>query len=75
MLLDGILKGKAYGFVVVDVTSTEQCQKFIDINFGPIFERGEIEFEMLPDFMKTTANKRTFPRKSLLQKMNGNLLF
>ena len=62
-----------YSFAVVDIKATEKCQKFINLNFAPIFVHGEIDLSMVPDWMK--VDERTFPRKSLLQKMNGICIF
>ena len=57
---------------MVDITATAGCEKFINFNFAPIFVRGEITFSMLPNWMKPMTEEKKFPRKTLLQKMNGN---
>ena len=72
-LLNAIKNDNVTGFVVVDVTPTEAADKFIRLNYGPIFVREEVTYSMIPQWMQKLTKTRLFPQKTLLQKMSGKM--
>ena len=70
-ILQAVRNNTVTGFILCDVTPTEGARKFERINWPPIFTRDEVKFEDLPNWMKELTNKRSFPRKTLLQTMRA----
>jgi hypothetical protein len=46
---------KLYGFALVDFKSTERSAFFNSINWGPIYKKIQVEFEMLPSWIALPA--------------------
>ena len=70
-ILDSVMKDKVTGFLLCDISPTAAARKYEKMNWPPIFLREEVEFDMIPDWMKPTTNKASFPRKTLLQSMRA----
>jgi hypothetical protein len=65
---------KIYGFALVDLRPTEKADFFNSINWSPIYKKMQVEFNMLPSWMKVKMNAKTFPRTTLVQSMQGDKL-
>ncbi len=65
----GVKDDTLYGFLVVDLEPTQSAQKFIDVNWPPLFARDSIDFGMLSERMQIGQSDRSFPRTTLVQKM------
>ena len=69
--LDLVREGCLYGFAIVDIIATEDANKFLEINWPPILKKDTINFDDLPDWMQLNADKKTFPRETIVQSMCG----
>ena len=58
-----------YGFALVSIRALPKAKKFLDLNWPPLFFKGEITFEDLPDWMKNNTTPQDFPRKTVVQGM------
>ena len=77
-LIDGIARGDLFGFLMCDVTSTDDFIKAkLHLNFPPIIQNLEVEEDMMSPYMRSRCKNRSFPIKTLLQTFNGTqmLLF
>ena len=63
---------KLYGFAEVDIRATENASLFKSINWAPIYKKAQVEFNMLPSWMRQKMNEKTFPRTTLVQGMEAN---
>ena len=70
-IINHVRSGTVTGFLVVDIEPTDAAKKFEKINWPPIFMRDEIAFEDPPEWMRSGANEKTFPRKTLIQSMHA----
>lgn len=64
-----------YGFVIVDLEATPEADKFKRLNYPPIFSRETVEFNWLPKWMQEHALESTFPRSTLVQRMEAKEIF
>ena len=69
LILTHIKSDKITGFIMCNIDPTESARKFERMNWPPIFTRDEINYDMLPLWMKETAHPASFPRTTLLQSM------
>jgi hypothetical protein len=60
-----------YGFALVDLISGESSQFFKELNWPPIIRKLKIEVNMLPEWMQSKVNPKSFPRENLVQTMNA----
>ena len=71
VFLEYIRENRIYGFALVDIISTSKCKKFLDINFLPILQKQMIKFCDLPNWMRSNTDPKSFPRETIVQKMNA----
>ena len=69
-----IEQNRIYGFCVVDIEATSKAKKFLDLNWPPILQKKNIEFTDLPEWMREHVDRKSFPRKTIVQTMNGSNL-
>ena len=67
-----LTENKLYGFALVDIKSTENANFFKQINWRPIYKKFDVQFEMLPLWMRAKMNPKSFPRTTLVQGMEAN---
>ena len=63
---------KLYGFALVDIRSSEKANFFKLINWRPIYKKFDVQFDMLPVWMRAKMNPKSFPRTTLVQGMEAN---
>ena len=64
-------QGSINGFMIVDISRTDGAQKWMDINWPPIFQKEEILYQDLPEWMRPLFSGTEFPCKTIVQKMNA----
>jgi hypothetical protein len=64
-----ILERKIYGFALVDIKSTNDANKFLELNWPPILRKMDVYAKDLPDWMN--VNEKSFPRTTIVQSMSG----
>ena len=74
-LLQHIINGTVFGFVVIDLFPTKAAKKFELANWGPIFERQTVEFDMLPVWMRVNADEKQYPKQILCQTFHAEKYF
>ena len=62
-------ENKLYGFALVNIKATKNAQKFLDINWPPLFFKSEIHFEDIPSWMRLNTKSENFPRTTVVQGM------
>ena len=73
-IITAIKNNTITGFILCDIRPTPATEKFECICWPPIFTRQKIEFDEIPDWMKTQAKESSFPRETLIQTMRANQL-
>ena len=73
-LVSLVEKGSIYGFMIVDISPTDEAQKWMDVNWPPIFQKSEIKFDDLSEWMKHVVEEKDFPLNSIVQRMHGQKL-
>ena len=74
-ILKLIGKDEVYGFLVVDIARGHGSQKWLDVNWPPIFQKTEITYEDLPTWMQSSYEPNEFPKQQIVQSMHAkNLL-
>ena len=63
--------GELYGYAILDIVATPRADKFLKINWPPILQKQEINFEDLPKWMQECTTKQKFPRTTLIQTMHA----
>ena len=63
-------KNLLYGFAVIDIESTQEAKKFLDVNWPPIIFKADIEYNDLPKWMQKNCDSKDFPRQTIIQGMN-----
>ena len=58
-----------YGFALVSIKSTEKAQKFLDVNWPPLFFKSDINFEDIPTWMQNNTFAKDFPKTTVVQGM------
>ena len=71
-IIKGVTDGSLYGFLTVDIKPTAKAAKFEDMNWPPLFVRDEIDFSMLPEWMRNGRSDASFPRSTLVQTMKAD---
>ena len=57
--------------MTVDIKPTANARKFEEMNWPPLFIRDEIDFTMLPEWMRRGRSDASFPRPTLVQTMKA----
>lgn len=70
-LLKYLREDKIYGFAVIDIIPSEKTNKFLDINWPPIFKKMDIFYKDLPEWMKKNTCEAEFPRTTIVQSMHA----
>ena len=67
--------GSLYGFMVVDLDKNEDSQKWMKVNWPPIFQKEKIMRSDLSSEMQQKYSETEFPLETIVQKMHAkNLL-
>ena len=66
-----ILEESINGFMVVDISRTADAQKWMDVNWPPLFQKDEISYADLPEWMQPLYEENDFPKETIVQKMNA----
>ena len=69
--LELIRQNKLYGFALVDIVSTSKSKMFLELNFLPILQKQMVNYDDLPSWMRQNSDKKSFPRETIVQKMNA----
>ena len=75
VILDHILTNRIFGFCVIDLFPTAAAKKWELANWGPIIERTMVEHSMLPEWMKSSANEKNYPKETLTQTYHAEKYF
>ena len=70
-MLHLLKENKLYGFMVIDISSTENAKKFLDLNWPPILMKTMVEYTDLPDWMKPNVDEKDFPTEQIVQSMHA----
>ena len=74
-LIELVKSEEIYGFMILDITKTKSAEKWLEVNWPPLFQKSEILYGDLPSWMQASYNSREFPMNTIVQKMSAkNLL-
>ena len=57
--------------MIVDIISTPAAKKFLSCNWPPIFQKSEVEFSDLSEWMQNLVEKEDFPKEMIVQRMHA----
>ena len=69
--MDYLTQNKLFGFAVVDIIATSDAEKFLNLNWPPIFKKTIVKYSDLPEWMQKNAPEKSFPRETIVQSMNA----
>ena len=69
--LTHLRNGDLYGFALVKIISTKRADKFLELNWPPLFFKANIEFSDIPIWMQNNAKEADFPRTTVVQGMSN----
>ena len=70
-MINMLKEGKLYGFALVDLKAGPSSHIFEELNWPQILKKFSVEFNMLPDWMQSKVNPKSFPRENLVKPMNA----
>ena len=76
-ILNGIIEGKLFGFIVTDVTTPDEViEKIKWLNFPPVIRRESIDETLLTPYMKKRVKEKKYklPQVSPIQTFHGKQL-
>ena len=73
-ILDLVSIEKVNGFLIVDICRDDGSQKWIDLNWAPIFKKADIFKSDLPPWMRNLYKQNEFPKEQIVQAMHAEKL-
>ena len=73
-ILDLVSVEKVNGFLIVDICRDEGSQKWINLNWAPIFKKADVFYSDLSPWMRQQYENGEFPQKQIVQSMHAEKL-